>query len=129
MVPHRGTVNFMVLEAFYIRRLRHGRCVVEKVFGFLKQSWGELLVESELSVTFLPNMITACALLSNVLPGQDAEDVAALLRVMEEEGLNGEFDDGDYGPIDEPRGNMEEVVVTSVGEKRRDIAISLAASS
>lgn len=49
---------------------------------------------------FLPNAITACALLHNVLLGQLAEKVAALLSVLEEERLHGEVDEKCY-----PRGD------------------------
>jgi len=58
-------------------------------FG-VKQTFRELLVKSDLSVAFLPDVITACALLHNVLLGQSHGDVERLLEVLRTEGLEEE---------------------------------------
>ena len=61
--------------------------MVENAFGIMKQSFRELLVKFELSLTFLPHVITYCALLHNVLLGQSHEQVEQLLEVLRVEGL------------------------------------------
>lgn len=69
MVPH-GTYNQLtVAETLFNKKLRRGRCVVENAFGILKQTFRELLQKSDLSVTFLPDVIISCAILHNVLLG------------------------------------------------------------
>jgi hypothetical protein len=40
---------------------------VENAFGILKQTFRELLVKSDLSITFLLDVISACAILHNHL--------------------------------------------------------------
>jgi len=62
---------------------------VENTFGMLKQTFRELLVKSDLDVTFLPDVITACAILYNTLLGQSHEKVERLLQVLRTKGLDG----------------------------------------
>jgi len=57
--------------------------VVENAFGFLKTTFKELHLKPELSVTFLPDVVTACALLHNVLLKQSHKEVERLLHVLE----------------------------------------------
>ena len=90
LVPHRGQGNLPVAQSLFNRKLRRGRGVVENAFGILKQTFRELLVKSDLSVTFLPDVITCCALLHNVLLGQSHGDVERLLQVLRTEGLQDE---------------------------------------
>jgi hypothetical protein len=52
MVPHKNVRNFTVLETLFNRKLRKGRCMVENAFGILKQTFGELLVKSDLDVLY-----------------------------------------------------------------------------
>jgi hypothetical protein len=89
MVPHRNVRNLYVLETLFNRKLRRGRCVVEKAFGILKKAFGilkqtfrELLLKSELDVVFLPDVIMCCAILHNVLLGQSPNEVEQLLHVL-----------------------------------------------
>jgi hypothetical protein len=93
MVPHKGPGHMTVAEALYNRKLRKGRCVVENAFGILKQTFKELLVKSDLSVIFLPDVITYCAILHNVLLGQSHEDVERFTDMLRTEGLQGEVVD------------------------------------
>jgi hypothetical protein len=68
---------------------------VENAFGILKQTWRELLLKTELEVTYLPDVITACALLHNLLLGQSSNDVERLLGVLQAEGWREESEDED----------------------------------
>jgi hypothetical protein len=52
MVPHKNSRNLTLLETLFNKRLRRGRCLVENVFGILKQTFRELLVKSDLDVVF-----------------------------------------------------------------------------
>jgi len=88
MVPHGGHGNMPVADTSFNKKLRRGRGVVENAFGILKQTFRELLVKSELQVTFLPDVITCCAILHNVLLGQSHEEVERLLQVLRVEGLD-----------------------------------------
>jgi hypothetical protein len=49
---HKGPSHLTIAEALYNQKLRKGRCVVENAFGMLKQTFRELLVKSDLSITF-----------------------------------------------------------------------------
>jgi hypothetical protein len=89
MVPHRGLQQLTATERLFNRKLRRGRCVVENAFGILKQTFRELLGKSKLSVTFLPNVISACTILHNILLGQSHDEVERLLGILRNEGLAG----------------------------------------
>jgi hypothetical protein len=95
MVPHKNVRNLSVLDTLFNRRLKKGRCVVENAFGILKQTFRELLLKSELDVVFLPDVITCCAILHNVLLGQSHYEVEQLMQVLRREGLDGDVTDDD----------------------------------
>ena len=80
-----------MLEALYNRKLRRGRGVVENAFGILKMTWRELLGKSELNVVYMPDVITACAILHNILRKQANEDLEALGAMVD----NGGVEDAD----------------------------------
>ena len=82
MIPHKHALNLIQSQDLYNNRLRKERCVVENAFGLLKQTFWELLFRLELAVTFLPDVILACALLYNVLLQQSHDDVERLLEVL-----------------------------------------------
>jgi hypothetical protein len=63
LVPRRLHRRLSVLESVFNRRLRIGRCVVENAFGILKQTWRELLLKSDQTVNFMPDLIAACCIL------------------------------------------------------------------
>jgi hypothetical protein len=75
MVPYKNVQNLSLLETLFNRKLRKGLCVVENAFGILKQTFKELLVKSELDVVFLPDVITCCTILHNILLGQSHNKV------------------------------------------------------
>jgi hypothetical protein len=127
MVPHRNTRNFIVLERLYNKKLRTGRCIVENAFGILKQTFRELLVKSDLHVVFLPDVITCCAILHNVLLGQSHDEVEHLMQVLRNEGLNGEVVDEDIEPPEVDPGEVNNVVALEGDEQRERLAIYLAA--
>lgn len=73
--------------------------MVEHSFGILKQMFRELLVKSDLHVTFLLDVIISCCLLHNHLLGQSTDEVERLLEVLQNEGMALEVEDE---PIVEP---------------------------
>ena len=77
VTPHCGN-NLKMLEALCNRKLRRGRRVVKNAFGILKTTWRELLGKSKLSVVYMPDVITAYAILHNILRIQANEDLEAL---------------------------------------------------
>jgi hypothetical protein len=92
-----------VLERLFNRKLSRGRSVVENAFGILKQSFRELLDITDLHVTFVPDVVIYCCLLHNVLLGQDPQEVARLLEILQRDGLMPEIDseavdDPSYAP-------------------------------
>jgi hypothetical protein len=125
MVPHRGPDQLSIAEQLFNRRLRRGRCVVENAFGILKQTFKELLVKSQLHVTFMPDVIMSCAILHDVLLGQSAEEVEELLGVLCREGLDGEVIDEDGGPGDAANPNGDDVVSEWGTEVRRNLGLYL----
>ena len=74
-------------------KLRKGRLVVEHVFGIFKQMFRELIVKSNLNVTFLPDVIVTRSLLYNLLLGQSIEEVERLLEILQNEGMVPAVDD------------------------------------
>jgi hypothetical protein len=84
-----------MLEALYNRKLRRGRGVVENAFGILKMTWRELLGKSELNVVYMPDVITACAILHNILRKQANEDLEALGAMVNNGGVE-DADDNAY---------------------------------
>lgn len=125
MVPVRGPGRLTVAEELFNRRLRRGRCVVENAFGILKQTFRELLVKSQLHVTFLPDVITACAILHNVLLGQSVDEVEQLLNVLRTEGFEGEVIDDEGGQADDGQAEGDDVVIARGSEVRRELGLYL----
>ena len=68
------------------------RGTVENAFGILKQTWLELLGKSKLNVVYLLDIITACAILHNILRKQTHENLEALGVMLD----NGISEDDDY---------------------------------
>lgn len=126
MVPYKGPGQLTVSETLFNRKLRKGRCVVENAFGILKGTFRELLVKSELHVTFLPDVITCCALLHNVLLGQSHEEVERLLLVLRTEGLGGEVveEEGPM-PVEAGDGAGDAVTAARAAEKRTQLGVYL----
>ncbi len=54
MTPIQGHRIPSILQSLCDRKLRQGRAVVVNAFGKMKQSWHELLNETELDVKYLP---------------------------------------------------------------------------
>jgi hypothetical protein len=92
VIPRRGN-NLTMLEALYNRKLRRGRGVVENAFGILKMTWRELLGKSELNVFYMPDVITACAILHNILRKQANQDLEALGAMVNNGGVEDADDD------------------------------------
>lgn len=125
MVPHKSVRQLSVSERLFNKRLRRGRCVVENAFGILKQSFRELLVKSDLAVTFLPDVILSCAILHNILLGQSHEEVEELLDVLRNEGLDGAVDDEDGDAEDVADAGRDAAVDPAGTEKRSQLGVFL----
>ena len=125
LVPHRGRDQLSLSEAHFNKKLRKGCCVVENVFGILKQSFWELLNKSDLKVTFLPNLILCCALLHNVLLRQSHEEVKELLQVLRIEGLQTENANKESVVIDPPDTLTEDLATALGSEKRSQLGVFL----
>ena len=132
--PHKGPGHLTLAEALYNRKVRKDRRIMENAFGILKQTFRELLVKLDLSVdlsvTFLPDVITCCAILHNVLLGQFHEDVEHFMEVLWTEGLEGEVVDEEraipnFGP---EIGGGDNIGVGSpcAVQKRTEVGIYLA---
>jgi hypothetical protein len=74
-----------VLETVYQEYQSRGRSVVENAFGILKQTWRELLVKTSLRVEFIPDVVTCCCVLHNMILGTAAPDIDYLRSVLAEE--------------------------------------------
>lgn len=118
MVPHRTQGQLSVAETLLNRRLRRGRGVVENAFGILKQTFRELIGKSELSVTFVPDVVMCCAILHNILLRQSHEEVQELLEVLRREGLQGEVVDEDVG-VQEAGEVIGDHVAAALGTAKR----------
>jgi hypothetical protein len=127
MVPHRNTRNFTVLERLFNKKLRKGPCVVENAFGILKQTFRELLVKSNLDVVFLPDIISCCAILHNVLLGQSHGEVEHLMQLLCNEGLHGEVLDDDVEHFEVDPSEANNFIAAQGDEQRERLGIYLAA--
>jgi hypothetical protein len=125
MVPHRGPGQLSVAKQLFNRRLRRGRCVVENAFGILKQTFRELLVKSQLHVTFLPDVIICCAILHNVLLGQSQDQVEQLLHILRTEGFDGEVVDDDGGEEEGANAQADDVRYPGGAEVRQELGLFL----
>ena len=75
---------------------------MENVFGTVRQKFCELLLKSELTVTFLPDVIVCCAILHNLLLAQSRKAMEQLLNQLRQEGLHGKVVDDDNLPHEVP---------------------------
>ncbi len=74
MIPQKQTTNMkhIILEVIFNIKLYKGRSVMENVFKILKKTFKKLLLKSNLHVLFLPNVVSRCYMLQNlVLDGKD----------------------------------------------------------
>lgn len=125
MVPHKSQGQLSLSERLFNRRLRRGRCVVENTFGILKQSFRELLVKSDLQVTFLPDVILSCAILHNILLAQSHKEVEELLEVLRNEGLDGAVVDEDGDAVDAADALRDTAAAAAGSVKRAQLGVFL----
>jgi hypothetical protein len=79
-------------------------------------------------VTYLPDVILCCAILHNLLLGQNSNDVGRLLGVLQAEGWQEESHDEDpYGIVDQGLDDMEVGQRPWGQELQRSFAIFLGA--
>lgn len=105
------------MEALFNRQLKRGRCVAENAFGILKQTFRELLLKSHLNVAFLLDLITACAILHNILLRQSHKEVEQLPQILRTKGLDGEVLDDNTKP--QEAGEIIRDVATTLGTEIR----------
>ena len=127
MVPHGGANDLSVSEALFNKKLRRGLCIVENAFGILKQSFQELLEKSDLTITFLPDVVICCAILYNLLLRQSHTEVEDLFQVLQNEGLPAEGTYEDAGAVEGGGGApIAEDMATAVGtQKRQELGLYL----
>ena len=126
MVPHRGEGNMPIADTLFNRKLRRGRGVVENAFGILKQTFRELLVKSDLQVVFLPDVITCCAILHNMLLGQSHGDVERLFQILRMEGLQEEDANEAVNIVEAAEGIRDDCTLREGTEKRQQLGVFLA---
>jgi hypothetical protein len=73
------------LETLYQEHHSRGRSIVENAFGILKQTWRELLFKTDMKVEFIPDLVTCCCVLHNMILGIPTPDIDYLCAVLEEE--------------------------------------------
>jgi hypothetical protein len=73
------------LESLYQEQHSKGRSVIENAFGILKQTWRELLVKTDMKVEFVPDLVSCCCVLHNMILAMAAPDIDYLCGVLEEE--------------------------------------------
>ena len=128
MTPHFGRDHLPVADTLYNKRLRQGG-IVENAFGILKQPFRELLTKSDLDVTFLPDVITCCCILHNVMLGQSHADVELLLHILCVEGLDGDMvgGDDDLVEVNSDREHLRKDEPFLLGSRKRsDLGVWLA---
>jgi hypothetical protein len=112
-----------VLERLFNKKLSRGRSVVENAFGILKQSFRELLDTTDLHVTFVPDVVVCCCLLHNVLLGQEPDEVARLLEILQRDGMLPEVD---ADPVEDPTHEAQPTVEFGrADEKRTELGVFL----
>jgi hypothetical protein len=127
MIPYRDGSGCeghrSVLERLFNKRLSRGRLVIKNAFGILKQSFRELLDITNLHVTFVPDVVVCCCLFHNVLLGQEPEEVARLLEILQRDGMIPHVnDDPLVDPIQEGASAMDFV---RVDMKRSELGVYL----
>jgi len=90
MVPHRREFNVSVAHRLFNRKLSRGRSVVKYAFSLLKLSFQELNQKCDMDVSIVPDVVTYCALLHNVLLKESHEDIERLLEVVQMENAQNE---------------------------------------
>jgi hypothetical protein len=126
MVLHKNVRNLSALETLFNRKLRKGKSIVENDFGILKQTFRELLVKSELDIVFLPDMITCCAILHNVLLRQSYNEVEQFMQVLRREGLEGDVIDDDGEPAENDPRDFEHGPALPSTEVRSRLSVYIA---
>jgi hypothetical protein len=74
-----------LLQTVYQDQHSRARSVVENTFGILKQTWRELLQKTEMRVEFVPDVVTCCCMLHNMILRTVAPDIDYLKTVLQEE--------------------------------------------
>ena len=105
-----------MLKRLSNRKLSRGHNVVENAFDILKHSFREHLDVTDLHITFFLDVVIACCLLYNVLLGQDPQEVAVLLEILQTEGMRPEVDNN---PVEILDANASALVEFKMGNLKR----------
>ncbi len=84
MILWKQTTNMkhIILKVIFNIQLYRWRSVMENVFKILKRTFKKLLVKSNLHVIFLPNVVSCCYMLQNlILDGRDVNIDALMLQL------------------------------------------------
>jgi hypothetical protein len=73
------------LKTLYQEHQSWGHSVVGNAFGILKQTWRELLFKTNMKVEFIPDLVTCCYVLHNMILGTPTPDIDYLCAMLEEE--------------------------------------------
>lgn len=120
VTPFKDIREFTMFQILYFTKLLHGRCI-------FKQTFCEPLEKSNMSITFLLDLITCSVILHNMLVRQSNGDFKQLLHVLgiqetEEEVINKDDKVGNNCGR-----NGEEGLDMQGQEKRSSIALYLVA--
>lgn len=103
---------------------------MENAFGILKETWREFLGKIELNIVYLPYIITACAILHNMLRRQADEDLEAMGAMMDNNGpddVDGYLDGEVYDACDDL---LPQMTIRNHGESlRRSLGTYLGSQS
>lgn len=99
--------------------------MVENTFALLKGTFRELQSKTQFHVAFIPDVITCCALLHNMLLKQSEQDIAHLQYILQTEGIvredNGEEEINSQRSDDVVAG----VQFEAASQKRQDLGAFL----
>jgi hypothetical protein len=71
------------LEALYNKQISHAQVIIQNAFGIFKKMFQELMIKSNLHVSFFLDVVICCCILCNmILSGKDI-DINELMLQLE----------------------------------------------
>jgi hypothetical protein len=67
-------------EAYFNKRHRRGRSVVENAFGLLKENWREMGRKTDLHISIVPDVFYCCCILHNLTIQKGIVDIEEVMR-------------------------------------------------
>jgi hypothetical protein len=77
--------NKLNILEMYNKKHKRGNIVVENVFGILKKTFCELHGKTNMHIATIPDLITCCSLLHNLLIDRGEINVEHVLNMLQEE--------------------------------------------